>query len=113
MTQSNQKNRAGIALAAMIIGISIVFLWYGMLYLATEVGTPAFKYLFLVIPTFVEITGLVLGVIGLICGIKKSTRSAKGIVFASIGIVLNLAFTAATCYMLWSTLQAGAMELFS
>ena len=87
-----QQRTLGFSLASFIIGICFVPLWL-LLMLLPEV-------FWVYVPPIVALAGFVLGVIGLVLSIRKETRSVKGIVFASIGIVLSILAAAASFYLL-------------
>ena len=85
-----QQRALGFSIASLIIGICFIPAWLLVLKLANDVGV--WYLLFFGIP-LAALAGLILGVIGLIGSIRKETRSKKGMVLASIGIVLNMVLT--------------------
>ena len=99
-----QQRALGFARASLIIGICIVPAWFLSLaisYWGERMGADRlWGILFFGMP-LAALTGLVLGVIGLIGSIRKESHSTKGIVFASIGIVLNFFAAAATINLLY------------
>ena len=88
-----QRRALGFSVAAFIIGICFVPIWLLLMSLS--------EALWVYIPPIVALAGFVLGVIGLVMSIRRETRSVKGIVFASIGIVLNFFAAAATINLLY------------
>ena len=93
MEADKQQRALGFAVASFIIGICTVPLWILLMSLS--------EALWVYIAPIVALAGLVLGVIGLVMSIRRETRSVKGIVFASIGIVLNFFAAAATINLLY------------
>ena len=94
-----QKRALGFSRASLIIGICIIPAWFLSLaaaYWSEGTGTDLLWGIFFVGMPLVALAGLILGVIGLIGSIRKESHSTKGIVLASIGIVLTLAETAFT-----------------
>ena len=87
-----QQRALGFARASLIIGICNLptSLWFYTRDIFNMDGK--FEILFLGI-LLAALAGLILGVIGLIGSIRKETRSKKGMVLASIGIVLNMVLT--------------------
>lgn len=98
-----QQRALGFARASLIIGICIVPAWFLSLaisYWGERMGADLlWGILFFGMP-LAALTGLVLGVIGLIGSIRKESHSTKGIVFASIGIALTLAEAVFTIFLL-------------
>ena len=106
-----QKRAERPALVSMIIGIAMVPLWFLLLYLGAEIGHIFMTVLFLAVPLIAAAAGLVFGVIGLIRSLRSEPRSKKGVVTAIIGIVLNLAVTAAAVLILWLYMNVYRVDL--
>lgn len=84
-----QQRALGFSIASLIIGICNLptSLWFYTRDIFNMDGKPEILFLGILL---VALAGLIFGVIGLIGSIRKETRSKKGIVFASIGIVLSI-----------------------
>ena len=98
-----QQRALGFSRTSLIIGICIIPAWFLSLaaaYWGEGTGTDLLWGIFFVGMPLAALTGLVFGVIGLIGSIRKESHSAKGIVLASIGIVLTLAEAAFTVFIL-------------
>ena len=99
MEAIKQKRALGFSRASLIIGICFIPAWFFSLaiaYWSERVGAELLWGIFFFGMPLVALAGLVFGVIGLIGSIRKESHSTKGIVLASIGIVLTLAETAFT-----------------
>ena len=87
-----QQRALNFAVISFFIGICAVPLWFLFILLA--------ETLWVYVPLIAALAGFVLGVIGLVLSIRKETRSVNGIVFASIGMVLNCFSAAAAVRLL-------------
>lgn len=93
MQFAKQQRALNVSLVSFFIGIFILPLWSYLLFIS--------KTLLIYAPPIITLVGFVLGVIGLVMSIRWETRTVKGIVFASIGIVLNFFAAAASIWLLY------------
>lgn len=99
MEAIKQRRALGFSLASLMIGICIIPTWFLSLataYWREGTGANLLWGIFFFGMPLIALTGLVLGVIGLIGSIRKESHSTKGIALATIGIVLTLAEAAFT-----------------
>ena len=111
MEHLKRKRAERFALLSFLIGIAAAAAWIPLLWLASDTASAFVHAVFLIGMPILSLVGLVLGVIGLVKSVRAETRSTKGIVFALIGIVLNLIVTAACGWLLWMYLFVHAVEL--
>ena len=100
-----------ISLISMIVGIVAVLLWIPLLWLISDMASDFVQAIFVYGYPVLSIAGLTLGVIGLVMSVRKETRSRKGVVFAVIGIVLNLLALAASGWLLLMFLFVHPVEI--
>ena len=100
-----------ISLISMIIGIAAALLWIPLLWLASDMASDFVQAIFVYGYPALSVAGLTLGVIGLVLSARKEMRSTKGVVFAVIGIVLNLLALAASGWLLLLYLFVHPVEI--
>ena len=100
-----------ISLISMIVGIAAAILWIPLLWLVSDMASDFVQAIFVYGYPVLSIAGLTLGVIGLVMSVRKETRSRKGVVFAVIGIVLNLLALAASGWLLLMFLFVHPVEI--
>ena len=100
-----------ISLISMIIGIAAAVLWIPLLWLISDMASDFVQAIFLFGYPALSIAGLTLGVIGLVMSARKETRSRRCVVFAVIGIVLNLLALAASGWLLLMFLFVHPVEI--
>ena len=100
-----------ISLISMIVGIAAASLWIPLLWLVSDMASDFVQAIFVYGYPVLSIAGLTLGVIGLVMSVRKETRSRKGVVFAVIGIVLNLLALAASGWLLLMFLFVHPVEI--
>lgn len=100
-----------ISLISMIIGIAAALLWIPLLWLISDMASDFVQAIFVYGYPVLSIAGLTLGVIGLVMSVRSEPRSTKGVVFAVIGIVLNLLALAASGWLLLLYLFVHPVEI--
>ena len=100
-----------ISLISMIVGIAAAVLWIPLLWLVSDMASDFVQAIFVYGYPVLSIAGLTLGVIGLVMSARKETRNTKGVVFAVIGIVLNLLALAASGWLLLLYLFVHPVEI--
>ena len=106
-----QRSAKRMSLISMIIGIAAAILWIPLLWLASDLASDFVQAIFVYGYPVLSIAGLTLGVIGLVLSARKETRSMKGVVFAVIGIVLNLLVLAVSAWLLLLYLFVHPVEI--
>lgn len=99
-----QKRAERMGLISLIIGICIIPVW--LLAILISSYADGFSMLLVIAvmyaPVLVALAGLVLGVVGLAKSARTASRTKKGVVLSSIGVVLNLlALCAAACFCIY------------
>ena len=100
-----------ISLISMIVGIAAAVLWIPLLWLLSDAASDFMQAIFLFGYPALSIAGLTLGVIGLVMSARKETRSRRCVVFAVIGIVLNLLALAVSGWLLLMFLFVHPVEI--
>ena len=100
-----------ISLISMIIGIAAALLWIPLLWLISDIPSDFMRVIFVYGFPVLTITGITLGVIGLVMSARKATRSRRGVLFAVIGIVLNLLALAVSGWLLLLYLFVHPVEI--
>lgn len=111
MNDLKQKRAECLSLISMIIGIAAALLWIPLLWLLSDAASDFVQAIFLFGMPVLSIAGLTLGVIGLVMSARKETRSRRGVVFAVIGIVLNLLVLAVSAWLLLLYLFVHPVEI--
>ena len=100
------KRKEGFSLASLLIGACTAPVWWVLVLLFNHAIPNAEPLpLLMIFPLIASLTGIVLGIIGLVKSLRETPRVKGGIVCSVIGIVLSVLTLIATA-LFWLLIYA-------